>query len=298
MNRKILCLLLGAAVLGWMTVPVWAGKPAPPPPKPAKPPKDTDAGAAKTEFKDIPTLQDGPGKGYYAIVQTKLYDALIVSSNLSVQLFPKENGERIDRPIILDNRFVFTTGEHDPIKDIVPFAGVRNLAPPSVNPTKLVFTVVNDGGTVLIQTWKFTDGKIEVEDHVKAYTGEPPNLRTFVRFPQTHKFTPNIEKSDREKQMAGYQYILRGGKDDKTMKTTKLSYATKLENFNVGESVENVGPWGARKISIKRKSGKGVIKYGGMWNMMPYDGLEFFFGTVADPKTKKLDIQGFKIKID
>jgi hypothetical protein len=296
MKNKCLGLLLSVAVLGWMAGPATAATP-PPKPKPAKPPKDTEAGAAKTEFKDVPTLQDGPGKGYYAIVQTKFYDALFVASNLTVQFFPKENGERIDKPVILDNRFVYKPGEHDP-KDLMTFSGVRNLAPPAVNPVKLVITAVNDAGTVLIQTWKFAEGKIEVENHLKGFTGDPPTMRTYIKFPQTHKFTPNIEKSDREKQMAGYQYIIRGGKTENAMKTLKLSYANKVENLSVSDSVENEGPWGSRKITIKRKSGKGSINYGGEWNKMPYDGLEFAFGTRADPKTKKLDVQGFELKVE
>jgi len=296
MKKTWLVLLLSAVVLGGVGLPAWAGKPAAPP-KPAKPPKDTEAGGTKTEFKDIPTLQDGPGKGYYAIVQTKFYDALFVASNLTVLLFPKENGERIDKPVILDNRFVYTPREHDP-KDLLTFSGVRNLAPPSTNQTKLVITALNDAGTVLIQTWKFGEGKIEVEDHLKGYTGEPPTMRTYVKFPQTHKFTPNIEKADREKQMAGYQYTIRGGKAENSMKTIKLTYGAKVENISVADSVENMGPWGSRKITIKRKSGKGSVNYGGEWNKMPYDGLEFCFGTRADPKTKKLDAQGFELKVE
>lgn len=297
MKSKYLCLWLCVAVFGSVAAPMASAKVAPPPPKPAKPPKDTEAGAPKVEFKDIPTLQDGPGKGYYAIVQTKFYDALIVASNLTVQVFPKEGGERIDKPVIMDNRFVYTPGEHDP-KDLLTFSGVRNLPPPAVNPAKLVITAVNDGGTVLIQTWKFAEGKIEVEDHLKGYGGEPPIMRTYVKFPQTHKFTPNIEKADREKQMAGYQYTIRGGKTENAMKTTKYGYSSKIENLTVGDTVENQGPWGSRKISIKRKAGKGSVNYGGMWNKMPYDGLEFSFGTRADPKTKKLDPQGFELKIE
>lgn len=296
MKKNWLVLLLSAVVLGWIAGPATAATP-PPKAKPAKPPKDTEAGTPKMEFKDIPTLQDGPGKGYYAIVQTKLYDALFVASNLTVLLFPKENGERIDKPVILDNRFVYTPREHDP-KDLLTFSGVRNLAPPSTNQTKLVITAVNDAGLVLIQTWKFSDGKIEVEDHLKGYSGEPPTMRTYLKFPQTHKFTPNIEKADREKQMAGYQYIIRGGKTENSMKTMKLSYGAKVENISVGDSVENQGPWGSRKITIKRKSGKGSVNYGGEWNKMPYDGLEFCFGTRADPKTKKLEAQGFELKIE
>lgn len=300
MKSKWIGLLLSIAVLGWVARPAWAKgttKAPPLPPKITKPSKDTEEGAPKTEFKDIPTLPDGPGKSYYAIVQTKLYDALFVASNLSVLLYPKENGERIDKPVILDNRFAYTPERSDP-KDLLIFSGVRNLAPPSTNLTKLVITAVADGGTVLVQTWKFAEGKIEVEDHLKGYTGDPPTMRTYVKFPQTHKFTPNIEKADREKQMAGYQYTIRGGKAENAMKTQKYSYSTKIENLTVGDSVENQGPWGSRKITIKRKAGKGFVSLSFNGTKQPYDGLEFSYSTHTDPKTKKLDLQGFELKIE
>ncbi|MCX7009813.1 MAG: hypothetical protein NTY53_21650 [Kiritimatiellaeota bacterium] len=275
--------------------------PPPPPKKAAKTTttKEADAGE-KMEFKDIPTLQDGPGKGYYAIVQTKFYDALVVASNLTIQLFPKDKGERIDKPIICDNRFVYTPQQNETLpKDLMAFTGVRNMAPPAVNPPKIVITAVSDSGTMLIQTWKFSEGKIEVEDHLKGFDqNAPPTMRTYFKFPQTHKFTPNIEKADREKAMAGYLYTIRGGKSENALKTMKLTYASKPEGISVGDSIENQGPWGDRKITIKRKAGKGSVNYGGAWNKFPYDGLEFCFGTRADPKTKKLDVQGCEIKIE
>lgn len=294
---------LGLAVI--MLAGSAVAKSTPPPPKKqskASTTKEADVGA-KVEFKDIPTLQEGPGKGYYAIVQTKLYDVLVVASNLTLQIFPKDKtGERIDKPMICDNRFAYTPNEmeakQDP-KDLMVFTGVRNLAPPAVNPPKLIITAVNDAGGTLIQTWKFGEGKIEVEDHLKGFDqNAPPTMRTYFKFPQTHKFTPNIEKADREKAMAGYLYTIRGGKAENAMKTIKLSYASKPEGISVGDSVENQGPWGDRKITIKRKAGKGSINYGGAWNKFPYDGLEFCFSTRADPKTHKLDVQGCQISIE
>jgi len=301
MNKSIWLSMLVAVLAGAVVYPALAA--------PAKKSgsggsqKDPDAGAAKIEFKDIPTLQEGPGKGYYAIVQTKFYDVLVVASNLTLQVFPKDKtGERIDKPIICDNRFVYTPSEHDAKqdpKDLMVFTGVRNLAPPAVNPPKLIINAVADSGAVLIQTWKFGEGKIELENHLKGFdAGAPPVMRTYFKFPQTHKFTPNIEKADREKAMAGYLYTIRGGKSENAMKTTKLTYASKPEGISVGDSVENQGPWGDRKVTIKRKAGKGSVNFGGAWNKFPYDGLEFCFGTRADPKTKKLDAQGCEIKIE
>jgi hypothetical protein len=272
-----------------------AAAPKPPPPKAQK---DPDAGAAKVEFKDIPTLQDGPGKGFYAIFQSKFYDVEVVASNLTFYVYPKDKGERIDKPVIFNNRFVHTPNERDP-KDLMVFTGVRNLAPPAVNPPKIVISAVADSGAALLQTWKFGEGKIEVENHLKGYDANaPPTMRTYFKFPQTHRFTPNIEKADREKAMAGYLLTIRGGKSDTALKTTKVTYASKVEGFTVGDTIENQGPWGDRKITIKRKGGKGSLNIGGEWNKFPYDGMDFFARTVADPKTKKVDAQSFEIKIE
>lgn len=287
------CLLIAAAMLGNALAAV-----PPPPKKPAKAQKDPDAGAAKVEFKDIPTLTDGPGKGFYAIYQSKFYDVEVVASNLAVNVYPKDKGERIDKPVIFNNRFVYTPNERDP-KDLMVFTGVRNVAPPAVNPPKLIINAVADSGAALIQTWKFGEGKIEVENHLKGYdTGAPPVMRTYFKFPQTHKFTPNIEKADREKAMAGYLLTVRGGKSENALKTTKITYASKVEGFSVGDMIENQGPWGDRKITIKRKGGKGSLNMGGEWNRFPYDGLEFFARTVADPKTKRIEPAAFEIKIE
>ena len=300
-NKWVLVMLL-TAVLGWALAPLVVAAPQPPK-KPAKPPKEEkeDAGA-KTEFKDIPALQDGPGKGYYAIYQCKFYDALVVASNLNILVYPKEQGERIDKPIEFNNRFAYHPTEEqkksDP-KDLMVFTGVRNLAPPAVNPPKILITAVSDTGVTLLQTWKFAETGITMEEHFKGSVPDPaPVMRTYFKFPQTHKFTPNIETADREKATAGYIFRWRAGKDEKTMKTITVPYVGKPDGLGAGDWVENQGPWGARKVTIKRKSNKGTIGMGSQWGKFVYDGLEMVFTTKADPKTKKVDPQGFDVKIE
>lgn len=298
MKKQGLLIVIVAAMC-WALAP--QGRATPQPPKTPKAPKEDTS--PKTEFKDIPTLQDGPGKGYYAIFQCKLYDALVVASNLNVLVYPKEQGERIDKPIEFSNRFVYSRKEGDP-PDLMTFTGVKNLAPPAVLiPTspKITIQAVAASGLTLIQSWKFSEGTIAMEEHFKGTLADPlPVMRTFFSFPQTHKFTPNIETADRMKAMAGYTFRWRAGKDDKTMKTIDVPYVGKPESLGAGDWVENKGPWGARKITIKRKSNKGSIGMGTQWNKCLYDGIEMCFTAKPDPtaKIKKIDPQGFDMKIE
>jgi hypothetical protein len=57
-------------------------------------------------------------------------------------------------------------------------------------------------------------------------------------------------------------------------------------------------PWGARKVTIKRKSNKGTIGVGTQWDKCVYDGFEMCFTATADPDTKLFDPQGFEVKIE
>lgn len=254
------------------------------------------AAGERTDFKNIPTLTTEPGKGAYALVQTKLYDVVVVANNLTLQLYPKTKGERAAKPIILDNRFA--CGPEVNPNDPFAFSAVVNLAPPAVNPAKLEFAAVSAAGVTLLQTWKFSEGRIDVESRLKGFAGDPPHLRLFVKFPKTHEFTPNIEKADREQQMAGHGYSIRGGKSPKTLKNKKMSYADKWTELPVIEWVEHQGPWGERKVTFKRKSDRDAIIFDGDWNRPAYEGWEFGLLKIPDGKTKRYDIHGFEIKIE
>ena len=300
MKIKVLLVMVAAATMGGLL----AASATTPPTKPAKKTsKDKEDTSNKIAFKDVPVLQDGPGKGYYAIFQCKSFDALFVASNLNVLVYPKEQGERIDKPIEFSNRFVYSPTEEqrkaDP-KDLMHYTGVIKVAPPTNNPPKVVITAISDANVTLIQTWKFAEGKIEMEEHLKGYSqDEPPTMRTYFMFPQTHKFTANIEKSERLKATEGYIMRWHAGKTENAMKVLPISYIANVDNQAVGDWVENRGPWGALKITIKRKAGKGSINVAeGQWNRCPYDGIGMVFATKADPKTKKLDPEGFEVKID
>ena len=154
-------------------------------------------------FKDIPALTNGPDQGCYVVFQGKKIDALMQARNLNVLVYLKDKGERIDKPIEISNRFVYTPTalqkRRDP-DDLMKFKGVRKLAPPALNPAKVVITAVSEENVTLIQTWKFADGKIEVENDLKNYSASAlPTMRTYIEWPRTHRFTPNIEKSERDR---------------------------------------------------------------------------------------------------
>ncbi|MCX7010291.1 MAG: hypothetical protein NTY53_24135 [Kiritimatiellaeota bacterium] len=280
----------------WLLMGALAG-PAPAAKAPAKT-VTTKSGepSERTDFKNIPTLTTEPGKGYYAIVQTKLYDVLVVANSLTLQLYPKNKGERGTKPIIFDNRFA--CGPEVNPNDPLAFSAVVNLAPSAVNPAKLEFVAVSAAGVTFWQTWKFSEGKIDVESRLKGFAGDPPQLRLFVKFPKTHEFTPNIEKGDRAKQMEGHSYVVRGGKSVKTLKNKKMSYADKWTELPVIEWVEHQGPWGERKVTLKRKNDRDAIIFDGDWNRPAYEGWEFGLLKIPDGKTKHYDLHGFEIKIE
>lgn len=283
-------------MLGWALMSPAIAAPT----KSHKSQKDADKGGELTAFKDIPALPDGPDKGCYAIVHRKSYDVRVVASNLVMYIYPKDKGECIDKPIEFSNRFVPVFSDIH-YKNLIVFQGVRHLAPPTTNAAKLVITAVSDTGAVLLQTWKFADNKIEMEESLTGLLATNTSLmRTSFRWPQTHKFTPNIEKSEREKAVAGSGYTFRwhAGKSLFAMKTTTVPYASAMVGQNTCDWVENQGPWGAHKVIIKRKNNKGNLQLGVNGDPSPYSGLEMIFAAQPDPKTKKIEGAGLEIKIE
>ncbi|TAN37826.1 MAG: hypothetical protein EPN23_04745 [Verrucomicrobia bacterium] len=295
MKKRRLLSMMVLVVLFWALAPAVLALPK----KPAKSKKGEDQGGDLVAFKDIPALPDAPNKDYYAVFCRKNYDALVVASNLVVYVYPKDKGERIDKPIEFSNRFVPALRD-DVYKPLLTFLGVRNLAPPTTNASKLVITAVSATGITLIQTWKFADNKIEMEESLTGFSpNDPTFMRTTFHWPETHKFTPNIENSERVQAVAGYTMRWHAGKTPLTMKTTALPYAAAIVGQPNGDWVENQGPWGARKVTVKRKGSKGNLVFGFRgFEPSPYAGLEFQYMVNADPKTKKVDSAGLEIKIE
>ena len=263
------------------------------PPKSAKSKKEGDL----TAFKDIPTLPNCPDKDCYAVFYRKTYDVLVVASNLMVCVYPKDKGERLDKPVIFSNRFKPAPGD-DGYRPLIAFKGVRNLPPPATNAPKLIITAVASNGATVYQSWKFGDNKIDMEESGADFPDKDVLMRTTFHWPETHKFTPNVEQADREKAVAGYTLRWHAGKTWLSLKTLTVHYADAVTGQPVGDWVENQGPWGSHKVLVKRKGTKGNIVLG--WNMVtaPYVGLEFQYAVNNDPKTKKFDGVGLEIKIE
>ena len=263
------------------------------PPKPAKSKKEGDL----TTFKDIPTLPNCPDKDCYAVFYRKAYDVLVVASNLMVYVYPKDKGERLEKPIIFSNRFMPAPGD-DGYRPLIAFTGVCNLPPPATNAPKLVITAVASNGATLYQSWKFGDNKIDMEESVTDLSDKGAFMRTTFHWPETHKFTPNIEKADRAKAVTDYTLRWHAGKTWLGLKTLTVHYADAVTGLSVSDWVENQGPWGSHKVLIKRKGTKGNIVLG--WNPVtaPYVGLEFQYAVNSDPKTKRFDGAGLEIKIE
>jgi hypothetical protein len=123
-------------------------------------------------------------------------------------------------------------------------------------------------------------------------------MRTIVRWPMTHKFTPNVEKSEREHAVAGYSFRWHAGKSPNALKVITVPYASAVTGQGVGDWVENQGPWGVHKVTIKRKPSLGNLVVGGNLDPSPYCGLEMQYAAQYNAKLKKVEAQGLEIKID
>jgi hypothetical protein len=279
-------------MLGWALLP---GASAAPKSK-HKAHKGNDDDGPLITLKEIPVLTNSPDKNCYAVFHGKAYDALMLARTLNVEVYIKDsNGERIDKPIIVGSRYLHQPN-HRHAKDWMVFTGFRKLAPPALNPPKLVITAVNEGGVTVVQTWKFSDNKIVVENTVGSFTAGDNAMRMFVAWPRTHKFTPNVEQEERIKAVAGYTMRWRAGKNENSLKTITAPYGEPMANQPIGDWVENQGPWGARKVTIKRLGGRGAFTLGpGL--RCPYDGMETVFVCKPVPK-KGVDDQGFELKVE
>ena len=142
-----------------------------------------------TEFKDMPVLTNGPGKGCYALFQGKLFDVQ-VTTNLDLLVYPVENGKRLELPVTIYNNFA-TLGSG------LKFIGAVKPDPPSLNPQKLVFRVATDQGAQLVQTWKFSDGLLSATHLFKDYTGTVPAMHVQVKFPPTPTLKADTPAAER-----------------------------------------------------------------------------------------------------
>jgi hypothetical protein len=151
----------------------------------------------------------------------------------------------------------------------------------------------------LTQTWKFSDTGLTVENQIKKYPVNEPSkwVCTFIRWPQTHIFPPNMEKADREKATTGYTWRVHAGKSYNSLKTVTLPYTQALQQ-SFFDWLENCGPWGTHAVLLRRKSTKGDIRmnFDGT-HMVPYEGLEMVFISVINPPSGCLDAQAFELTI-
>ena len=149
---------------------------------------------------------------------------------------------------------------------------------------------------MVAQTWKFSDNKIEVEEAFAKTT-----MLTAFRWPATHRFAPNVEQKEREAAMTGFTLRWHGGKSFSAMKTFLVPYnGGPVGPPPCGDWVENQGPWGARKVTLKRKNNNGSLAMGENGNTpFPYCGQEVFYVPPPyDNKTKRITGCGFELKVD
>lgn len=244
-------------------------------------------------FSDIPVLPDGPGKGCYACFQGKNFDVL-VTTNLDFIVYPMEAAKRTDKPVIIENYF----SRPFPYPNPPPsprFVSIVQPAPPAMNPPKLFFELVTDNGIHVSQTWKFMDGALSVENEMKGYAGIPPVLRIGIQFPRTHTFASNITPAERAKATSGYSLRCRTGGTENTMKLITIPYANRVELQSYSDRMEHQGPWGTRKVSIKRTGLRGMFIMGNA--VYAHEGAWLLFLTRSDAKNR-VNPQGFEFKVE
>lgn len=239
-----------------------------------------------TNFADVPVLTNGPGKGCYAIFQGKLFDVL-VATNLDVTIYPVDNGKRMEPPVVINNNFT-TPGWGS-------FVGVLKPDPPCVNPQKLVFRVVTDKGVQLVQTWKITDGLLSVNNLFKDYTGAVPVLHVGIQFPRTQTFAPAATPAERSAATAGSVLRWRAGHSETALTVITVPYGNRVMLQDYCDWMEHKGPWGARKVTVKRSTNKSLLSLTG--SVYGYEGVGLLFITRFDPK-KRGELQGFDLKVE
>jgi len=240
-----------------------------------------------TNFADIPVLTNGPGKGCYAIFQGKLFEVQ-VTTNLDLLVYPVDNGKRMEPPITLHTCFT-TPGLG------LNYIGLLKPDPPCLNPQKLVLRVVTDTGAQLVQTWKFSDGLLSVNNLFKDFTGAVPSTRVTIMFPKTHTFTTASTPAERDAATAGCMLRCRAGHSDTSMKIITVPYANRIMAQEICDWMEHRGPWGARKVTIKRTTNKSIFNIPG--SVYVYEGVWTTFLTRFDAM-KRGELQGFELKVE
>jgi len=245
------------------------------------------APTALINFNDIPALRDGPGKGHYALFQGKLFEVL-VATNLDATIYPLVGGQRSDKPIVVKNFFP------KPLTELL-FVSIVTPAPPAVNPSKLAFELVSEKGIRLTQQWKISDGVLTVENRITGNVDLPPILRTGIQFPRVCTFTDALTRDLRAKVVEGCAVRWRAGNTESGMRVLTVPYAQRVEYLEHCDWMEHKGPWGTRKVTLKRTNLKGTFQ---LTNPdYAAHGLLMHFITRPDAR-KKAELQGFELKLE
>ena len=240
------------------------------------------------DISDIPVLRDGPGKGNYAYFQGRVFDVLM-TTNLSLLVYPVEGGKRAGPPIEIINCNANLSAQLRVVSIVQP-------APPAMNPSKLFFDFVSDSGAHVLQTWKLRDGSLTVDNQLTGFPYENiPRLNIAVRFPQTHSIATNTPQSERIKITAGCALRWRSGQNDGTLKIYSAPYANRVDLLGFCDWIEHKGPWGTRKITLRRTNSKSYFQPLGV--KFAYEGLGLMFFSRPDAK-HKVETQGFELKVE
>lgn len=216
---------------------------------------------------------------------------LVMDRRLAITLFPKDAGARKGPPIHVSAPQFALYGARDQPDDPPVITAFTTVPAPKKQPDEISLAARLSNAALCGVKYKFRGASLQISGWVRNPPGveQATPLQFEIDFAATHHFTPNIELADRQQQMAGWYVKTREkGGDDKSFKGYTYKYGDKVRFRKEAQFVENVGPWGARKVRLHSvDSGAGCLRADKRGSQpYPYTGFKCFLQVPTAPKKK------------
>lgn len=207
----------------------------------------------------LPTLKDGPGKGYFTYYKSRLYQAFVdENGTLSVQ-FLDAKGEEIGKAFQVGGSIAGHYGYTDSNRQgrSVPRVMVKTkeeYEPVKQPREKLVLEAFLEEGVEFKRTYEFKANSIVVVTGLDCPNSRKTVATMGVWFPAIMSFKPDVEQPEREAALKGYSVSFKTINDKGRKKSETFEYAQSKFYTGATDEVEVVGPWGkGRELSMKTK---------------------------------------------
>ena len=227
----------------------------------------------------IQVFHDGPWKGQNAAVQYPLYDA-VVSSNLDVTVYPKDKGVRVGPSIGFGRGVSFyyieKSGEICWLSPPTIWGG----PPPQLQPEQISYTGQTTNGVEFGVTLRFKPNGLAASGWLKnPRGGEDAHLmRIFIAWPRTHDIPAETEQAERIKLLQNSLLRVRDGDNTPQQHVFHVStcpYSQPFKPRGLTDWLENSGPWGARKFTVRLKPpGAGILRTWEYSGRCPWEGFD------------------------